>query len=50
MLVLAFIQYLGKFVPNVTDMRAPLRNMTGKDAEWKCTGTEEKSVSTDSRS
>ena len=38
---LGFIQYLGKFMPKMADVSAPLRALTKKEAEWKWTKTEE---------
>ena len=35
MTFLGFIQYLGKFMPNMADISAPLRKLTQRDVEWK---------------
>ncbi|KAK7106746.1 hypothetical protein V1264_017967 [Littorina saxatilis] len=43
MTFLGFIQYLGKFLPNLADVSKPLRKLTEKDAVWKWTKTEEES-------
>ena len=41
MTFLGFIQYLGKFMPNMAGISAPLRKLTQRDVEWKWTETEE---------
>ena len=43
MTFLGFIQYPGKFVPNMADISAPLRKLAEKDIEWEWTETEENS-------
>ena len=35
MTFLGFIQYLSKFIPNLSDISAPLRKLTQKDSSWK---------------
>ena len=44
---LGFIQYLGKFMPNMADISAPLRKLTQMDVEWKWTETEENGLATE---
>ena len=46
MTFLGFIQYPGKFVPNMADISAPLRKLAEKDIEWEWTESEENSFNT----
>ena len=39
------VQYLAKFVPGLSDMAHPLRQLTRKDAEWVWSETQEKAWS-----
>ena len=32
--ILGFVQYLSKFMPHLSDMTKPLRDLTLKDAVW----------------
>ena len=43
MTCLRFIQYLGKFMPNLVDISTALKKLTEKDVEWKWTKCEENS-------
>ena len=39
------VQYLAKFLPGLSDMAHPLRQVTSKDAEWVWPETQEKAWS-----
>ena len=43
---LGFVQYLAKFLPNMSDVLAPLRQLLHKEVEWHWENEQEKSFQT----